>query len=42
MPSLADLVKEVDSLDVDPDKVMIGGELYDDLVEIAEELADED
>ncbi len=41
MPTLKQLLQELRKLDVDPDEVRIPGQLYDDLVDDAEEIAEE-
>lgn len=42
MPSVKQLVDELKKLDIDPDEVRLPGSLYDDLVEQAEDTADEE
>ena len=41
MPTLKHLIEEFEKLDVDPDDVRLPGQLYDDLVEQAEETIEE-
>ena len=41
MPSLKQLLHELRALDVDPDEVRIPGQLYDSLIDQAEDVADE-
>lgn len=42
MPTLKHLIEELRKLSVDPDELRIPGQLYDDLVEQGEDIADED
>ena len=42
MPTLRHLLEELQKLAVDPDKVRMPGQLYDDLVEQAEETGEEE
>lgn len=42
MPTLRHLLEELRRIKVDPDEVRIPGRLYDDLVDDAEDLAEED
>ena len=42
MPTLKHLIDELRRLSVDPDEVRIPGQLYDDLVDQGEDIADED
>jgi hypothetical protein len=42
MPSLKQLVDELKKLNIDPDEVRLTGTLYDDLVEQAEDIEDEE
>jgi hypothetical protein len=42
MPTLKHLLEELRKISVDPDEVRIPGQLYDDLVEQGEDIADED
>ena len=42
MPMLRHLIEELKKLSVDPDEVRIPGQLYDDLMEQAEDIADEE
>jgi hypothetical protein len=42
MPTLKHLIEELRKIDVDPDEVRIPGQLYDDLVDDAEDIAEED
>ena len=41
MPTLKQLVEELKKLDIDPDEVRFPGELYDNLVEQAEDSMEE-
>jgi len=41
MPTLKHLLEELQKIDVDPDEVRIHGQLYDDLVNDAEDIAEE-
>jgi len=41
MPTLKQLVEELKKLDIDPDEVRLPGELYDNLVEQAEDSTEE-
>jgi len=41
MPTLKQLVEELKKLDIDPDEVRLPGELYDNLVEQAEDSMEE-
>jgi hypothetical protein len=41
MPTLRHLLEELRKIDVDPDEVRIPGQLYDDLVDDAEDIAEE-
>jgi len=41
MPTLKHLLEELRRIEVDPDEVRIPGQLYDDLVDDAEDLAEE-
>ena len=41
MPTLKHLLDEIRKIDVDPDDVRLPGQLYDDLVEQAEDTAEE-
>jgi hypothetical protein len=41
MPTLKHLLKELRMISVDPDEVRIPGQLYDDLVDDAEDIAEE-
>ena len=41
MPTLKQLVQELKKLDIDPDEVRLPGELYDNLVEQAEDSTEE-
>jgi hypothetical protein len=42
MPSLKHLLEDLKEIDVDPNEVHIPGQLYDDLVDQADSIADED
>ena len=42
MPTLKHLLDEILKLNVDPDEVRMPGQLFDDLVDQAEDIADED
>ena len=42
MPTLKHLLEELKALAVDPDEVRLPGTLYDDLVEQAEDIEDEE
>ena len=42
MPTLKHLIEELSKLDIDPDKVRLPGTLYDDLVEQAEDTAEDE
>jgi hypothetical protein len=42
MPTLKHLIEELKKLAVDPDEVRLPGTLYDDLVEQAEDIEDEE
>ena len=42
MPTLKHLIDELRRISVDPDEVRIPGQLYDDLVDQGEDIADED
>ncbi len=42
MPTLRDLIKELGKLDVDVDEIRMPGQLYDDLVDQAEIIVDND
>jgi hypothetical protein len=42
MPTLKYLIEELRKIDVDPDDVRIPGQLYDDLVDDAEDIAEEE
>ena len=42
MPTLKHLIDELRRISVDPDEVRIPGQLYDDLVDQGEDLADQD
>jgi hypothetical protein len=42
MPALRHLLEELRKIDVDPDEVRIPGQLDDDLVDDAEDIAEED
>ena len=42
MPTLRHLLEELRQIKVDPDDVRIPGQLYDDLIDDAEDLAEED
>lgn len=42
MPTLRHLLEELRMLDVDPDKVRIPGQLYDGLVEQADDIAEQE
>jgi hypothetical protein len=41
MPTLRHLLEELRQIKVDPEEVRIPGQLYDDLVDDAEDIADE-
>jgi hypothetical protein len=41
MPTLKHLLEELRNINVDPDEVHIPGQLYDDLVDEAEDIAEE-
>jgi hypothetical protein len=41
MPTLKHLIEELRKIDVDPDEIRIPGQLYDDLVNDAEDIAEE-
>jgi hypothetical protein len=41
MPTLKHLLEELRMISVDPDEVRIPGQLYDDLVDEAEDIAEE-
>jgi hypothetical protein len=41
MPTLKHLIEELRKIDVDPDEVRIPGQLYDDLMDDAEDIAEE-
>jgi hypothetical protein len=41
MPTLKHLLEELRMISVDPDEVRIPGQLYDDLVDDAEDIAEE-
>jgi len=41
MPTLRHLLEELQQIRVDPDEVRIPGQLYDDLVDDAEDIAEE-
>jgi len=41
MPTLKHLLEELQKIDVDPDEVRIPGQLYDDLVNQGEDIAEE-
>lgn len=41
MPNLKHLIEELEELDVDPRQVKLPGPLYDDLVQQAEEIEEE-
>jgi hypothetical protein len=41
MPTLKHLFEELKKIDVDPDEIRIPGQLYDDLVDEAEDIAQE-
>ena len=41
MPTLKHLLEELRKIDVDPDEVRIPGQLFDDLVDEAEDIAEE-
>ena len=41
MPTLKHLLEELQKIDVDPGEVRIPGQLYDDLVDDAEDIAEE-
>ena len=41
MPTLKHLLEELQRIKVDPDEVRIPGQLYDDLVDDAEDIAEE-
>jgi hypothetical protein len=42
MPTLKHLIEELQKIDVDPAEVRIPGQLYDDLVDQGEDIAEED
>jgi hypothetical protein len=42
MPKLRHLIEELKKLSVDPDEVCIPGQLYDDLMDQGEDIADEE
>ena len=42
MPNLKQLLEELLDLDVDPRQIKLPGQLYDDFVSQAEDVADED
>jgi hypothetical protein len=42
MPTLKHLLEELRRIKVDPDEIRIPGQLYDDLVDDAEDIAEED
>lgn len=42
MPTLKHLIEELKKIKVDPDEVRVPGQLYDDLVEQAEDVLDEE
>jgi hypothetical protein len=42
MPTLQNLLQELHKLDVDPSEIRIPAALYDDLLNEAEEIADQD
>ena len=42
MPTLKHLIEDIDQLNVEPDDIRIPGQLYDELVEQAEDTLDED
>jgi len=41
MPTLKHLIEELRNINVDPDEIRIPGQLYDDLVDEAEDIAEE-
>jgi len=41
MPTLKHLLEELRKVDVDPDEIRIPGQLFDDLVDEAEDIAEE-
>lgn len=41
MPTLQNLIDELHKLAADPDEIRVPGQLYDDLVEQAEDVVDE-
>jgi hypothetical protein len=41
MPTLKHLLEELRKIDVDPDEIRIPGQLFDDLVDDAENIAEE-
>jgi hypothetical protein len=41
MPTIKHLIDELRKLSVDPDEVRIPGQLYDDLIDDAEDIAEE-
>lgn len=42
MPSLKHLIEELRKIDVDPDELHIPGQLYDDLLDQGEDIADKE
>ena len=42
MPTLKQLIEELEDIEVDPKTVRLPGQLYDDLVELAENPEDEE
>lgn len=42
MPTLKQLIEELEDLDIDPKKLRLPGQLYDSLLEQAEEEAEEE
>ena len=41
MPTLKHLLEELQKISVDPDEILIPGQLFDDLVDEAEDIAEE-